>query len=47
MALGANGQLVLPHNPDGWFETAAGKGLKIALGSGVQVSGFVNYRLKD
>ena len=47
MALGANGSLVLPHNPDGWFETPVGKGLKIALGTGVQISGYMNYHFRD
>lgn len=33
-AAGANGGLVLPHSPDGWFDTAAGEGLSVSTGAG-------------
>lgn len=34
IADGANGGIVLPYNPDGWFETVAGEGLSVTTSSG-------------
>ncbi len=34
LANGANGGAVLPFNPVGWFETAAGQGLTVTTGAG-------------
>lgn len=31
--LAANGSLVLPHNPHGWFDTRGGEGLSASTGS--------------
>lgn len=33
-ALAANGTMVLPLNPAGWFETVAGEGLTVTTGTG-------------
>lgn len=43
MTLGANGILVLPFNPEGWFETAAGALLNLELGGAVSVDGSLSY----
>lgn len=43
MATGANGTLVLPHNPAGWFETAAGALLNMELGGAVSADGGLSY----
>ena len=37
--------LVLPFNPTGWFQTAAGAAFVLGLGGVVQVSGVVEYQL--
>jgi hypothetical protein len=34
---------VLPHNPEGWFETAEGALLNAALSAAIQVSGSLTY----
>lgn len=39
----ANGGMVLPFNPTGWFQTAAGESLKLLLNGAVQVSGCLTY----
>ena len=41
--LGANGGLVLPHNPLGWYETAANEALNIVLGAAVVVAVDITY----
>lgn len=43
MALPANGSLVLPFNPAGWFETAAATLLELALSGATQVSGSIQW----
>lgn len=43
MQLGANGGVVLPHNPDGWFETAAGALLNLELSGATSVDGALTY----
>lgn len=43
MALPANGQLVLPFNPMGYFETAAATLLELAASGGTQVSGTLQW----
>lgn len=43
----ANGGIVRPHNPVGWFKTAPGEALVIALGGAVQVSGELVYQVID
>ena len=43
MSLIANTGLVLPHNPNGWFETAANTLLNMELNAAVQVSGSLSY----
>jgi len=43
MALGANAILVLPFNPQGYFETAAATLLELALSGGTQVSGALQW----
>lgn len=45
MSLAANGGFVLPYNPHGWFETAAGSLLNIELGGAVSVDGCLSYQL--
>jgi len=44
-AMGVNDDLVLPHNPDGWFSTLAGEGLTVTTGTGATVGILVNYEL--
>jgi hypothetical protein len=43
MALPANGSLVLPFNPQGWFETAAAALLELSLSGATQVSGGIAW----
>ena len=45
MSIGANGGIVLPHNPAGWFETVHSQLLNMELGGAVQVSGGLMYSL--
>ena len=44
MSIGANGGIVAPHNPYGWFDTAVGALLNMELGGAVQVSGHLTYQ---
>ena len=39
----SDGQLVLPYNPAGWCETAAGKLLNLELSAGTSVAGMLAY----
>lgn len=39
----ASEQTVLPYNPHGWFETAAGEALKITTGAGATTSVLLTY----
>jgi len=41
MAIAANGNITLPHNPDGWCKSETG--LNILLSGAVQVGGVVGY----
>jgi hypothetical protein len=43
MALPANGSLVLPFNPMGYFETAANALLELSLSGATQVSGTLQF----
>src|SRR3989442_7424966 len=43
MALGALGVLVLPYNPQGYFETAAATLLELAASGSTQVSGALQW----
>jgi hypothetical protein len=43
MNLAANGGFVLPHNPNGWFETAANALLNLELSGAVSVDGSLSY----
>src|SRR5947199_9848416 len=43
MALAANGVLVLPYNPQGYFETAAATLLELAASGSTQVSGGLQW----
>lgn len=43
LPLAALGQLTLPFNPAGWFETAAATLLELAAGGSTQVGGVVGY----
>lgn len=43
MQLGANGILVLPFNPGGWFETVAGELLNMELSGAISVDGTLQY----
>ena len=43
MPFAANGGLVLPFNPVGWFDTVAGEALDINLGGAVAVGGGLTY----
>lgn len=42
-SMAANGVLVLPYNPLGWFETAAAALLNLELGGAVSVDGALSY----
>jgi hypothetical protein len=45
-AFGANGGMVLPFNPDGWFDTALGEGLTVTTAAGGSTTGImISYRL--
>jgi hypothetical protein len=43
MALAANQALILPYNPQGWFETAAAALLELAQSGATQVSGAIAW----
>lgn len=43
MVMAANGVLSLPHNPAGWFETAAGALLNLELSAAASVDGALSY----
>lgn len=43
MVMAANGVLALPHNANGWFETAAGALLNLELAAAATVDGALNY----
>lgn len=42
-----NGQFVVPHNPVGWFETAASALLNLELSAATAVAGFLKYVLVE
>ena len=44
MPLGANTSVVAPHNPSGWFETAAAALLNLNLSAAIGVRGFLKYQ---
>lgn len=44
MALAANGGIVAPHNPYGWFETSANTLLNLELSTS-SVSGHLTYQI--
>lgn len=43
MNIAANGDVTLPFNPEGWFETVAGELLNLELGGAVSVDGCLTY----
>lgn len=43
MILGANGDLILPYNPKGWFEAASGALLNMELSGATTVDGALSY----
>ena len=43
MELGAKTPLVLPFNPEGWFETAAGALLNLELAGATATAGCLSY----
>ena len=43
IANGANGGVVLPYNPKGWFETTSGEALKVTSGAGSTTGIHVQY----
>lgn len=47
MNLSADGQLVLPYNPAGWAETAAGSLLNLELSAATSVDGALVYTEVD
>ena len=47
MALAANGGMVLPHNPRGWFETDYDALLNLELSSAVSVAGGLDYHVVE
>lgn len=47
MNVGANGNVTLPFNPEGWFQTVAGVLLNMELGGATSVDGCLTYVLVD
>ncbi len=47
MNVGANGNVVMPFNPEGWFQTVAGELLNMELGGATSVDGCLTYVLVD
>ncbi len=47
MQVGANGNITMPFNPEGWFETAAAALLNMELGGATSVDGCLTYVLVD
>lgn len=45
MNFAANGGIVLPHNPTGWFETDSGELLNFILSGATSVAGGLTYTL--
>lgn len=43
MYLAANGGIVLPHNPRGWFATPANEGLNINLSAATAIGGCIHW----
>lgn len=43
MTLAINNAIILPHNPHGWMETAAGALLNLELSGAVSVDGALTY----
>ena len=43
MNIGAKDPLVLPYNPEGWFETESSELLNLELGGAQQTSGCLSY----
>jgi len=44
MDIADNGQLILPFNGDGWFETVAGESLNLELANATSVAGCLVYQ---
>lgn len=47
MNVGANGNVTMPFNPEGWFQTVAGELLNMELGGATSVDGCLTYVLVD
>ena len=47
MNVGANGNITMPFNPEGWFETAAAALLNMELGGATSFDGCLTYVLVD
>ena len=47
MQVGANGNINMPFNPEGWFQAVAGQLLNMELGSATSVDGCLTYVLVD
>jgi hypothetical protein len=47
MDIADNGQLILPHNPAGWFQTAAGALLNLEMSATTAVAGCLTYTLVE
>ncbi len=47
MNVGANGNVTMPFNPEGWFQTVAGALLNMELGGATSVDGCLTYVLVD
>ncbi len=47
MQVGANGNIAMPFNPEGWFQTVAGELLNMELGGATSVDGCLTYVLVD
>ena len=45
-ALAANGGLVLPHNPEGWFKTAPNEALNLTTTAAVATGVTINYSVE-
>ncbi len=47
MNVGSKGNVVMPFNPEGWFQTVAGALLNMELGGATSVDGCLTYVLVD
>ncbi len=47
MNVASKGSIIMPFNPEGWFQTVAGELLNMELGGATSVDGCLTYVLVD